>query len=90
VNAPTEAQIEAAIFALLERRAPGASICPSDAARALESDAADWRPLMPRVRNVAAALARQGRLSITQKGIEIDPQTVTDGTVKGPIRLRHA
>jgi hypothetical protein len=55
------ARIEATIFALLDARAPTATICPSDAARALGADEAAWRALMPEVRQVAAELVRAGR-----------------------------
>jgi len=71
--------IETTILDLLARRRPGATICPSDAARAL---ARDWRPLMPAVRERAAAMAAAGRLRITQKGMPVDP-----GSARGPVRL---
>jgi membrane carboxypeptidase/penicillin-binding protein PbpC len=78
---PTEREaIEAAIFALLEKRKAGASICPSEAARLL--DPQNWRPLMGDVREVAKALAEAGRLKITQGGREIDVERIV-----GPIRL---
>lgn len=69
-----------AILAALAARGPGKSVCPSEPARAL---AADWRPLMPRVRETAARLAREGRLVVTQKGGPADALTA-----RGPIRLR--
>lgn len=50
--------IERAIRTLLRERAAGKSICPSEVARALAPD--DWRPLMPRLREVAARLASSG------------------------------
>ncbi len=75
--------LENAIFTLLAQRQSGATICPSDAARALYPDAADWRAAMPAVRGVAAQLAAQGRLVVTQGG-----KTVDITTAKGPIRLR--
>jgi hypothetical protein len=77
------AALENAIFTLLAQRQSGATICPSDAARAVYPDAADWRAAMPAVRGVAAQLAAQGRLVVTQSGKIVD---IT--TVKGPIRLR--
>ena len=49
----TNEAVEAEIFELLARRAPGASICPSEVARALASAPSDWRALMPQVREVA-------------------------------------
>lgn len=75
-------RIEATILALLESRAPGATICPSDAARALGDTEAAWRALMPSVRQVAADLARQGRLRVTQGGQDVDALNA-----RGPIRL---
>jgi hypothetical protein len=46
--------LEQAIGALLDRRAPS-SICPSDAARAVDPDG--WRALMPAARAAAGRLA---------------------------------
>lgn len=73
--------IEDTIFALLAERDPGKTICPSEAARAL--DAETWRRLMPQVRATAVGLARQGRLVITRKGRPADPDAF-----KGVYRLR--
>jgi hypothetical protein len=81
-----ERAIEHAITGVLARRAPGASACPSEVARSLSAD--QWRPLMPAVRRVAATLALQGRLLITQRGTPVDPQRVLDGGVRGPLRLK--
>jgi len=80
--APSDAAIESAILAALDRRAAGRTICPSDAARAL---ADDWRPLMPRVRAVAARMARDGRIVATRRGEPVDPEAPG-----GPIRLAVA
>lgn len=84
---PSDAQIAQAIEALLQARKPGASICPSDAARSLQAD--EWRPLMPAIRRVAATLARQGRLRITQGEREISAEEVQSPQLRGPIRLRR-
>lgn len=73
--------LEATILALLDRRAGGATICPSDAARALAP--ADWRPLMERARSAARRLVAAGSVEITQGGRVVDPSTA-----KGPIRIR--
>lgn len=62
-------------MALATARGRDKSFCPSEAARAL---AADWRPLMPDLRRVAAGLP----LRATQAGLRVDPDTA-----KGPIRL---
>ena len=61
------------------RRAEGATFCPSEVARALHKD---WRPLMPEVRRVAAALCDEGRLRCTQKGAPAHPLTA-----RGAIRF---
>jgi hypothetical protein len=84
---PTEAAIAQAIEALLSARAADASICPSDAARSLRAD--EWRPLLPAIRRVAATLARQGRLRITQGEREVSVDQIDDQRLRGPIRLRR-
>ena len=81
MGAVDPARIEAAILGLLEQRAEGRTICPSEAARALRPG--DWRPLMQPVRDVAATLADAGRLEVTQKGEVVDVRAA-----RGPIRLR--
>ena len=78
MSRPSDAEIADVLMALAERRGQDKSFCPSEAARAL---AEDWRPLMPEVRRVAAALP----LKATQKGAAVDPIRA-----KGPIRLRLA
>lgn len=77
----TDQQIRDAITALLESRQPPATICPSEAARALAPD--DWRPLMPQVRAVAVIMAKTGVLDIRQGGKTVRP----DEPIRGPIRL---
>jgi hypothetical protein len=84
---PTNEEIAQAIAALLEARAATSSICPSDAARRLRTD--EWRPLMPAIRRVAATLARQGRLRITQGARSVDPAEIERGELRVPIRLRR-
>ncbi|KAA6184816.1 DUF2256 and DUF3253 domain-containing protein [Thiohalocapsa marina] len=79
---PQDRDIEHAIVALLERRAGGASICPSEVARALFGED-DWRGQMEAVRMAARRLQRDGRIDILQRGRTVDPSTA-----KGPIRLR--
>ena len=79
---PGDERIVARIFELLDARAAGATICPSDAARALASDESAWRALMPDVRRVAAALAAAGSLRVTAHGEDVDALQA-----RGPIRL---
>ncbi|MBN8749588.1 Uncharacterised protein [Xylophilus ampelinus] len=81
---PTDARLRQAITTLLAAREPPATICPSEVARAAAPDA--WRPLMPRVRELAFAMAREGRIEVRQKGRPVPP----DPPPRGPIRLGHA
>ena len=78
----SEHEIERSILALLERRGPGKTICPSDAARALGGEG-EWRALMAPVRERARAMAAEGRLEVTQRGRVVDIDQA-----RGAIRLR--
>ena len=77
--------LDAAILELLSQRAAGATICPSEAAKAVGGieDEARWRALMEPARQAARRLVAAGEIGITQKGNVVDPSTA-----KGPIRLR--
>ena len=75
----TDRALEMAILELLDARARGATICPSEAA-AHVSGGAD---LMERTRQAARRLVAAGTIEITQKGRVVDPSTA-----RGPIRLR--
>ena len=85
--------LEETITRLLAARAASASICPSDAARAVtasrsnggadEDDA--WRELMEPARRAARRLVARGEVVITQRGRVVDPSTA-----RGPIRIRRA
>ena len=74
--------IAVAIETLLDARAEGQTVCPSEVARALARDDGPWRPLMSAVRTAAAELAQQGRLTITRRGEKVD--ALSGG---GPIRF---
>ena len=76
--------IERAIVGLLAGRSADASICPSDVARALSDDA--WRGLMERVRHVAATLAADGQVRVTQGDVEVRGSVAQ---ARGPVRLRR-
>jgi Protein of unknown function (DUF3253) len=73
--------LEEAIGALLDRRAP-ATVCPSEAARAVDPGA--WRLLMPAARAAAGRLAAAGLVEVTQRGEVVDV-----GTARGPVRIRR-
>ena len=79
----SSAAIEQTILELLARRTVDATICPSEAARALWPAPA-WRERMDEVRAVAFALADAGELEITQHGEVVDGRSA-----RGPIRLRR-
>ncbi|WP_350029800.1 DUF3253 domain-containing protein [Caballeronia sp. INDeC2] len=81
----TDLDIERCVLELLSSRAPTSSICPSDVARTLLCNEDEWRASMPRVRQVAARMAREERVVITQGGSTLD----ADPTIHGPIRLRR-
>lgn len=74
-------RVRTVIQALLERRRPLETLCPSEVARALAPQA--WRPLMPQVRAVAVTMANEGRVEIRQGGRAVDP----NGVLRGPIRI---
>jgi hypothetical protein len=77
-----DARLERAIDALLDRRADGASICPSEAARSVDSER--WRELMPAARAAAGRLAAAGTAEVTQGGQVVDVETA-----RGPVRVRR-
>ena len=77
------ARLERAILDLLARRRADATICPSDAARAVGSDD-DWRPLMQPARDAAARLVAAGEVEVTQGGSVVDV-----ATARGPVRIRR-
>jgi len=74
--------MESAILELLAKRAEMATICPSEAARALGCEA--WRDQMDAARAAAQRLEAAGAVDITQGGEVVDP-----ATAKGPIRIRR-
>ena len=71
------------IEALLDRRAADATICPSEAARAVDPEG--WRELMPSARAAAGRLAARGLVEVTQGGRVVDV-----ATARGPVRVRRA
>ncbi len=69
------------MLALLAQRDPGATICPSEVARALGGDT--WRDLMEPARAAARHLMAAGSVEITQGGKVAGPYAT------GPIRIRR-
>ena len=79
--AVSDARIEETIRGLLDARDAGKTICPSDAARAIDGEG--FRALMEPVRRVARDMVARGELEVTQSGRVVDPDTA-----RGAIRLR--
>lgn len=85
------AQREELVTAVRERlaRCPaGATVCPSEVARAVHAarggaDPEGWSELLEPVRRAARLLVAAGECEITQGGRVVEPSTA-----KGPIRLR--
>jgi len=78
----TDRALEQAVLTLLDARSAGATICPSEAARAVGGD--EWRALMEPARSAARRLVASGVVEITQGGRVVDPSTA-----RGPIRIRR-
>jgi len=78
------ARAAATVDALLAKRGPDRSICPSDVARVVGG--ASWRRHMDGVRDVVRRLARDGGVVVTQRDEVLDP----DGEWRGPVRIRRA
>lgn len=82
---PVDTELEAALLDLLDRRAATATVCPSEAARAVGgADEEAWRALMEPARMAARRLVERGDVEITQGGRVVDPSTA-----KGPVRVRR-
>ncbi|GAB2887514.1 DUF3253 domain-containing protein [Nocardioides pacificus] len=79
----TDRLLEERILELLAARRDGATICPSEAARAVGGE--QWRELMPPARAAAARLVTAGEVHVTQGGVVVDPADAV-----GPIRIRRA
>lgn len=77
-----DARLEQAILDLLDQRCAGATICPSDAARAVAPD--DWRPLMDAARAAAQRLVDADQVEVTQGGEVVDL-----ASARGPVRIRR-
>lgn len=81
---PLADRIRDTLLGLMAQGHGGATICPSEAARAVGAELnAPWRDLMRPVRAVACELAEHGRIEIVQPG---QPQGIDEA--RGPIRLR--
>ena len=68
------------ILALLAERKETASICPSEAARAMARDGEDWRGLMPIVHTSVDEMMGEGLIAIRWKGRPLEER-------EGPYRI---
>jgi len=75
--------LEDSIRSLLSARSQGATICPSEAARAVGGEEG-WRDLIEPARAAARRLVAAGEVVVTQRGAVVDASTA-----KGPIRIRR-
>lgn len=75
-----DGELEWAILRLLRSRPRAATICPSEAARAVRAER--WRDLLERARAAARRLEARGEIEILQRGRRVDPSRA-----RGPIRL---
>ena len=71
-----------AIVGLLQARNPGATICPSEAARKLAADRGshDWRTFMEPVHEAVDAMLSERSVQISWKGVAMDRRS-------GPYRI---
>ena len=81
-DTPDADRLEGLVLELLAARRSGATICPSDVARA--TGAEDWRALMDPVRAAAQRLVDAGAVEVTQRGEVVDL-----ATARGPVRIRR-
>ena len=61
----------AAVLTLLAARAPSATICPSEVARALAPGGDEWRAAMPHVHAAVDALTAEGLVRLSWKGVAL-------------------
>eukprot|EP00171_Calliarthron_tuberculosum_P009010 IDg9010t1 len=80
-----QVKIEAKILELVAARSDGKTVCPSEVVRALDSSLPrGWRAEMSTVRDIGYRLAREGQVSILQRG-KVVPST--SFPARGPIRI---
>ena len=73
----------AATLALLAARAEGATVCPSEVARAVAAPTGEWREAMPEVHAAVDQMVSEGLIGLSWKG-----QTLA--TRAGPYRINRS
>jgi hypothetical protein len=83
-EAPEPTDARTAMLTLLTRRAPSATLCPSEVARVIAQAAGrtDWRPEMAGVHAAVDALVAQGVVRLSWKGSELSARA-------GPYRIGY-
>lgn len=74
--------LERTIDALLDQRRARTTICPPEAARAVDPEG--WRELTPAARAATGRLAAAGDVEVTRRC-----QVVDVTTARGPVRIRR-
>ncbi|WP_183061684.1 DUF3253 domain-containing protein [Motilibacter peucedani] len=82
MSLPQEQRLDDTIRTLLDARAPGATICPSEVARAVGGE--QWRGLMDAARAAVGRLVASGEVDVTQHGEVVDL-----ASARGPVRIRR-
>jgi hypothetical protein len=79
----TDTGVEDMVLALLAMRAPDATVCPSEVARAIAAGCpAEWRDAMPSVHAAVDRLLGEDRVRLSWKGRPLP-------TRAGPYRIGH-
>ncbi len=84
MSGPDDARLEQTVLDLLAQRRAGATICPSEVARAVAADGQAWRDLMDPVRAAVGRLVDRDEVDVTQGGEVVDL-----ASARGPIRVRR-
>ncbi len=69
-----------AVLTLVAKRAPEATVCPSEVARALAAGADEWRTAMPAVHAAVDRLVADGVVRLSWKGMPLPARA-------GPYRI---
>lgn len=77
-------EIRQIIVDLTRARGPDKSICPSEAAKAINPDEQIWRSYLKTIRRTAIDMAQNEEIHITRKGKIQNPHE----DIKGVIRLK--
>lgn len=83
---PPQTRARAATLALLAARAPEATVCPSEVARALAADdaaTAHWRDAMPTVHVAVDGLVAEGAIRLSWQGAPLARR-------RGPYRIARS